>query len=132
MPEPSPLIVHVRDAARVPMREGRGESLRLIDGPDIAALSLRINTLRTDVLGPYHRHTVSDNLYYLLSGRIRVDSGELSEVLEPGDAAFIPAGTPHSATNIGNGPAQLLELYCPGNADFVDAEIERETGPGHV
>lgn len=116
------VIVRARDATRVPMRDNRGESLRLIDGPDIAALSLRINTLKTDAPGPYHRHTVSHNLYYLLSGRIRVDAGAISEALEPGDAAFIPAGTAHSATNIGDEPAQLLELYCPGDADFVNVE----------
>jgi mannose-6-phosphate isomerase-like protein (cupin superfamily) len=33
---------------------------------------------------------------------------------------FVPPGVPHSAENIGDGEARLVEIYTPPGADFVE------------
>ena len=59
-------------------------------------------------------------------GRVRVNDVEAkpSREVKAGDTVFIPPGVPHSATNIGDGDARLLEIYAPLDVDFIEVDGE--------
>jgi mannose-6-phosphate isomerase-like protein (cupin superfamily) len=96
--------------------------IKLVD-PDIGAerVDLHLNVIRAGTApGPYHLHTVAENVYHVLEGRVRIRIDGVDHDAEPGDTVFIPPGVPHSATNIGEGDARLIEIYAPANVDFVE------------
>jgi len=64
-------------------------------------------------------HTQSESVYYVLAGSVGVRLDGADHLLGQGDLAFIPPETPHSVENGGADEAVILELYAPGNADFV-------------
>jgi len=62
----------------------------------------------------YHSHP-GEEIAYVLEGTMEYQfEGQLPVILKAGDALFIPAGTNHSAKNIGDGKAIELATY------FVD------------
>jgi mannose-6-phosphate isomerase-like protein (cupin superfamily) len=104
------------------LRYGRGRMIRLVDG-EIGAekVDLHLNViLAGSAPGPYHLHTEAENVYHVLDGRVRIRIDGVDHDAEPGDTVFIPPGVPHSATNIGDGDARLLEIYAPAKVDFVE------------
>lgn len=119
-------IVRMDDAAEREMRLGRGTTTDLVNaGIGAHAVDVHVNRLRPGALpGPYHLHTSSENVYVLLSGRLVLRLDGIDVELGPGDAAFIPPGVPHSATNAGEEEAVLIEIYAPGGADFVEVPPE--------
>jgi putative monooxygenase len=122
-------IIRGGDAPQRTLRYGRGVASELVNRwIGASAVDVHINRLRPGaVRGPYHLHTASENVYYLLAGRLTVRLDGLDHELEPGDAAFIPPGAPHSATNVSNEEAVLIEIYAPGGADFVEVADERNS-----
>lgn len=104
------------------LRYGRGQMIRLIDA-EIGAekVDLHLNViLAGSAPGPYHLHTSAENVYHVLDGRVRIRIDGVDHDAGPGDTVFIPPGVPHSATNIGEGDARLLEIYAPAKVDFVE------------
>lgn len=120
-PRSQPYIARASEVPRKPLRHERGEEITLV-GPaighrpmDVHMISIRAGTTR----GPYHFHTASDIVYVVVQGRVRARIDGDDHVLETGDAAFIPAGIPHSAHNIGADEARMVEIYAPAGPDFV-------------
>lgn len=104
------------------LRYRRGWVDRIVDA-DIGAtaVDLHVNRIRAgSAPGPYHLHTSSENVYLVLSGDVVVRIDGVDHPLSAGDAAFIPPGVPHSATNIGSTDAELIEIYAPAAVDFVE------------
>jgi mannose-6-phosphate isomerase-like protein (cupin superfamily) len=60
-----------------------------------------------------HVHADNDKVYAVLSGHCRVDVGDESRVLGPGQVAVAPAGVPHGLHNESDSPAALLVLMAP-------------------
>jgi quercetin dioxygenase-like cupin family protein len=84
------------------------------------AVSMRVYRLRPHGgPGPYHMHTNSESVYFVLAGKIRVRLDGDDHLLGEGDLAFIPPEIPHSVQNDGAEDALIIELYAPANADFV-------------
>jgi transcriptional regulator with XRE-family HTH domain len=50
---------------------------------------------------------------YVLSGRVRLLLGDHDLVLEPGEAAEFDTRLPHSVSNAGPGPAELINIFGP-------------------
>jgi mannose-6-phosphate isomerase-like protein (cupin superfamily) len=117
-----PRLVRAADAPRTQLRYGRGTVLRLVDAAIGArAVDMHLNTIRAgSAPGPYHLHTRCENVYYVLSGLVRIRIDGVDHDASPGDAVFIPPGVPHSATNAGADDARLLEIYAPAEVDFVE------------
>lgn len=117
-----PRIVRAAERRRKDLRYGRGTVEQIVDAAIGAEhVDLHVNVLRAgSAPGPYHLHTTSENVYLVLSGAVLVRIGTTDTRLEPGDAAFIPAGVAHSATNVGEGDAELIEIYAPAAVDFVE------------
>lgn len=59
------------------------------------------------------RHThAGEELGYVLEGTPLIEvQGKPAMTLKPGDVFFIPAGTPHNATNNGSTMAKILATY---------------------
>jgi quercetin dioxygenase-like cupin family protein len=62
---------------------------------------------------PPHAHTDQDEAIYVLSGSYRLSSGDEQLSLEAGAAAFIPRGTVHSLTAVGDEAARCLLVFNP-------------------
>ena len=104
------------------LRYGRGIVERII-GPEIGArqVDLHLNRIRSgSPRGPYHLHPESENVYYVLSGELVVRIRGTDHRLGPGDAAFVKAGVPHSASNLGSIDVELIEIYAPAEPGFVE------------
>ncbi|MBL7223466.1 MAG: cupin domain-containing protein [Candidatus Brocadiae bacterium] len=57
-----------------------------------------------------HRHTTSEEIYYILSGTGRITVGDESRDVQPLDAILIPPNTRHTIANTGE--ADLVFLCC--------------------
>lgn len=65
---------------------------------------------------PWHNQD-QEEVYFVLEGTIEFCLGAERRILTPGQAAFIPSGEFHQATNVGQNPARML--YCYGPAGDV-------------
>lgn len=63
-----------------------------------------------------HTHP-SDQLYYVLSGRMHARVGERTYIIDPGNLVIIPAGTPHWNWNEGSVDEIHFELIVPPPPD---------------
>ncbi len=50
---------------------------------------------------------------YVLSGRVRLQLGELDLLLGPGEVAEFDTRVPHAVSNPGPGPTEVLNLFGP-------------------
>lgn len=69
---------------------------------------------------PSHTHSNCEHVQYYLKGDVRVEIGDETYDVGPGDSVFIPEDTPHSYTNIGDEKAVFL-CIVPGVE--IDTEI---------
>lgn len=124
-----PSVVRLGERRASELRYGRGSVERIVDA-EIGArqVDLHVNRIRAgSAPGPYHLHSSSENVYLVVAGEVVVRIDGEDHHLGPGDAAFIPPGVPHSATNVGTADAELIEIYAPGDVDFVEV-----AGPAHL
>jgi mannose-6-phosphate isomerase-like protein (cupin superfamily) len=86
-------------------------------------------------------HPGTDQFLRLDAGRGRVQMGpredqlDFEQEVEDGWAIFVPAGTWHNVTNIGDEPMRLYAVYAPVHhapgkvqATAADAEMDEESG----
>ena len=50
---------------------------------------------------------------YIISGRARVEVGNQSSALDPGDFCFFPPGEKHLLVSVADEPLQVLVIYSP-------------------
>jgi quercetin dioxygenase-like cupin family protein len=78
--------------------------------PGHEALQARVD-IEPGAAFPSHRHP-GEEIIYVLSGTLQYDvEGRPPATLKAGDVLFVPAGTAHSAKNVGNVPASELATY---------------------
>ena len=103
-----------------PMAGGRGEQVRLIN-PDLGTEKLDVHLNRLDAGGPdgkLHHHTVADNVYIVKRGEgTLVVDGE-THVIRENDVVYIPAGMPHSLSNLSGSVFEIFEIYAPAGRQF--------------
>jgi quercetin dioxygenase-like cupin family protein len=68
---------------------------------------------------PRHTHPGSEEILYLLSGRLEHTLGDETYSLEPGDTLAIPPGVFHNARSVGDVDADMIVAYSTGVRDFV-------------
>lgn len=121
-PMQEPRVIRDGEGLESQLRYGRGRMVRLV-GTEIGAqkVDFHLNViLAGSAPGPYHLHTRAENVYHVLDGQVRIRIDGVDHDAGPGDTVFIPPGVPHSATNIGERDARLLEIYAPAKVDFVE------------
>ena len=83
----------------------------------------RINELRISPSQsvPWHSHSVIQDTFYVLEGRIKVFLREPEATVElgPSETFSIPPRRPHLVTNPGPGSATFLNLQGIGEYDFI-------------
>ena len=71
---------------------------------------------------PRHIHMREDETYYVLSGELKVDVGDRSFLLRPGDTLLAPRNMPHHLKNTGRTQNHYLIVFSPaGFEDFLEA-----------
>lgn len=97
--------------------EGQQTGLRRIDlqRHDLSVPGREVIQVRVEfdpgVTAPRHTH-YGEEVIYVLEGTLRYDiDGQGQKTARPGDVLFVPAGTAHSATNIGSGKGAELATY---------------------
>ncbi len=73
-----------------------------------------------------HRHAATEEVYYVLEGTGRMEVGEESRLVGPGDAIAIPPGSRHQITNVGD--CVLTFLCCCAPAyEHEDTILDRRS-----
>ena len=103
-----------------PMQLGRGYQHILVEGQDARNLDVHVNVIKVGSgPGPYHYHERCENIYIVLTGTIEAIVDGKRFILRTDDVALIPPGVPHSAGNVGDVEASVIEIYAPPRgADF--------------
>jgi len=81
-----------------------------LSAPDREAIQVRVD-FEPGTIAPKHSHP-GEEIAHVLQGTLEYQLGDQPPVtLKAGDSLFIPAGTPHSAKNVGTGKASELATY---------------------
>jgi mannose-6-phosphate isomerase-like protein (cupin superfamily) len=113
-------IIDIATAPRIPMENGRGEVVRLVNsetGTD--KIDVHINRLVPGgPRGKLHKHGQSDNVYIVLAGTgTLVADGQTRPVVKD-QVIHIPAGMEHSLSNLGDSLFEIVEIYAPSGEAF--------------
>lgn len=132
-PEPAaPRIVRVTEAATVDYADG--VALALTPPGREAYSQLRL-VERAGYRTPLHVHHETDETFLVVQGQLTVFVNGQTQVLGPGDYAFIPRGTPHAQGNQTESETIVLLTMVPGAfAGFFDARaaLVLRAPPGHA
>ena len=81
---------------------------------DLSAPGREVVQVRVDFdpgyVSPRHTHP-GEEIIYVLEGTLQYEVDGKLVTAKPGDALFVPAGTVHSAKNVGSGNASELATY---------------------
>ncbi|MER3451459.1 MAG: cupin domain-containing protein [Thermus sp.] len=93
-----------------PVERGEKAFIQVLIGPEDGAphFITRKFTLLPGGRIPKHRHPTIEHEQYVLSGRMKIWIGDEEKEVGPGQAVFIPAGTPHAYLNAGSEPVEFL------------------------
>ena len=78
--------------------------------PGREAVQVRVD-IGPGTTAPKHQHPGEEIIYVLEGSLVYEIEGKSPVTLKAGDVLFIPAGTIHSASNVGNGNAAELATY---------------------
>jgi len=110
----------------IPMPNGRGETLKLINiTTGTENIDVHLNRLKPG--GPHgqlHRHLQSDNVYIVRSGEALLVAGGETHSIHANQVVFIPAGMPHSLSNVSNAVFEMIEIYAPAGRRFDFTPVE--------
>ncbi len=97
---------------------GREEVVLKATGADTGgAIAFLEATTEPDAEADPHVHHDSDELFYVLEGRMRFRVGEGTVEATAGTFLFIPRGTIHAAWNDGAEPARVLAAFVPAGPE---------------
>ena len=106
-------MIHIVKATEAKQRNSFGVTFDLLAiGPQSLVTKMRY---RKDNVIPFHSHP-NEQSGYVLSGRIRVLTGDSKHELGPGDTYAIPANVEHSIEIIE--PAEEVQVFTPPREDF--------------
>ena len=105
------MIVRSKDAKQ---RKFKGVSF------DVLAVGERSMVTRMNYTAdnsvPFHRHP-HEQSGYVVSGKYRLKSGGVDEILEPGDTYSIAGNSPHSFEVIEAG--RVIDFFSPPREDYL-------------
>jgi len=74
---------------------------------------------------PLHLHNREDETFFVLEGKMEVQTEGRTLLLEKNSSAFLPRGKPHSYRNPANSAARYLVLITPGGFEKCLEEFAR-------
>lgn len=79
---------------------------------------------------PLHVHAGEDEMWYVLEGQFRFQTGDERFAAPVGSFVFVPRGTPHCFQNVGDTPARILVMFTSsGMQRFFDQFDALPPGP---
>ena len=69
-----------------------------------------------------HKHPTTDELFFILKGRLEFKVGNKQLIAVPGDVVQGRMDIPHTFKNVGDEPAAFLSIKGPKPVDFVKLE----------
>ncbi len=81
-------------------------------------LTLGFVVIKPGMSNPVHRHMGSEEILYLLQGKLCHSIEDQQYAMQAGDTISIPIGAAHQAINIGDKDAEMVVAYPTGNRDF--------------
>jgi quercetin dioxygenase-like cupin family protein len=116
-------------------RPGEGEAnaafglrrwLRLMPEDTVGAFALFEEEIPESAGPPLHVHRTGQELFTVLTGRVRFHCAGTDLEAGPGDTVLIPAGAPHAFRGLGPGPARVLVMLTPGHGAAFFRAVEAE------
>jgi mannose-6-phosphate isomerase-like protein (cupin superfamily) len=93
---------------------------RLVDAADLQVIQERMPPTASELL---HVHARATQMYFVLEGEATVDLGDISEVLQPGEAVLIEPRVAHRISNRTEQPLEFLVISSsPTRDDREDLE----------
>jgi mannose-6-phosphate isomerase-like protein (cupin superfamily) len=68
--------------------------------------------------GKVHRHSQSDNVYIVRRGEGVLTANGETHTIRADQIVFIPAGMPHSLSNLSSEIFEIFEIYAPAGKQF--------------
>src|SRR5260370_36986116 len=113
-------IINPNPAPAEPMEKGRGSKIKLVNtwlGTD--ALDVHLTRLVPGgPRGSLHKHSEADNVYIVRSGQGDLVADGKVHTVRKDQVIFIPAGMPHSLSNVADEPFEIFEIYAPAGSTF--------------
>lgn len=104
----SALALHVTSAQKA------GTKRTDLQRHDLSAPGREVIQVRVDFdpgyVAPMHTHP-GEEIIYVIEGTLEYDIGGKKSRVKAGDVLFVPAGTPHTAANIGSDNGAELATY---------------------
>ncbi|KAA9159437.1 cupin domain-containing protein [Amycolatopsis acidicola] len=72
---------------------------------------------------PLHRHLDEDEMFYLLSGSVRIRCDDVVFEAGPGDFVHLPVGHPHTFVVGPDEPLRVLQITTPAGFERFAAEV---------
>ena len=109
-----------------PMESGRGETIKLVNtGLGTEKIDLHLNRLVPGgPRGRVHRHSQSDNVYIVRRGEGVLTAAGETHTIRENQIVYIPAGMPHSLSNLSNEVFEIFEIYAPAGRQFDFTPVE--------
>jgi quercetin dioxygenase-like cupin family protein len=95
------------------VREGAPDGVRKVGLFESPRFFLDVHVLRPGQAQRVHVHDVEDKVVHVLSGTVRVTSGDDTFDAGPGVAVHFPPGVPHAVRNAGDADVRLLVFMAP-------------------
>lgn len=76
-------------------------------------------TMKPGATNDRHFHPNCEEVMYVQQGLLEHRIGEEVVRQQPGEFLTVPANTPHSTTNIGEGEAELMIAFSSGAREFI-------------
>jgi len=106
-----PLVTQPERTNAVPVLRARGAQMAVLIGPDDGAHRFIMRRFHLAPGGriPSHSHDAIEHEQVMVRGEMAIGLGDDEHTVHPGDAIFIPAGTPHWYENRGT---KEVEFIC--------------------
>jgi mannose-6-phosphate isomerase-like protein (cupin superfamily) len=119
-------IFDLKTAPVVPMENGRGETIRLVNTAlGTEKVDVHLNRLVPGgPRGKLHRHSQADNIYIVRCGEGTLVAGGETYTIVADQVIYIPAGMPHSLSNLSHDVLEIFEIYAPAGRQFDFTPVE--------
>jgi mannose-6-phosphate isomerase-like protein (cupin superfamily) len=119
-------IFDLKTTPAAPMENGRGETIRLVNTA-LGTEKVDVHLNRLVPGGPrgrLHRHSQADNIYIVRRGEGTLVAGGETYTISADQVIYIPAGMPHSLSNLSDGVLEIFEIYAPAGRQFDFTRVE--------
>lgn len=102
---------------------GERMRVRIGSGDTGGALSVLESIVAPKAATPLHYH-VADEMFLVMSGRLRLVCNGKGEDLFGGSSAVVPGGAHHGFVNLSSEPVRMLAIFSPGGMEQLFIQLQ--------